>query len=127
MGRFDKQRERVKSLITKYGELLQYSNYDEEAVNEVTPWKGKIIEPIIYTVSVAFFSTNSDLRQLFRFMSNGQISVGNETGYMASVDFRPTLKDTLVRKNGDIYRIKNINVLDPNGDGAILYTFEFQR
>lgn len=126
MGIYDRQRLRAKVIIDKYGERVEYRNYLSELSESDKPWIGIDTSPIIYTPSIAFFSTNSDLRQLLRYMSNGEIITGNEVGYMASVNFLPTMKDTIKRNDGSVYRIKNINTLNPNGEGVILYTFEFQ-
>lgn len=128
MGVFDRQIATAKRLIAKYGETVTWNRYGESVPEETDePWNATDIDPIQTPVKVAFFPTGSSISQLIRFMKNSDITTGNELGYMAQVPFVPSAKDTLTRKNGSEYRIKSIDPLDPNGEGVILYTLEFQE
>uniref|UniRef100_A0AAU6W1F2 Head-tail joining protein n=1 Tax=Pseudomonas phage Pavpe01 TaxID=3138545 RepID=A0AAU6W1F2_9VIRU len=128
MGVYDRQVATAKRLIAKYGELVTWNSYGASVPEDpAEPWNPTDIEPDKHTVRVAFFPTGSSISQLIRFMKNGDIETGNELGYMAQVPFVPSGKDTLTRTDGSEYRIKNIDPIDPNGEGVILYTVEFQE
>lgn len=128
MGVFDRQVATAKRLIAKYGEPVTWHSAPPSDAPDDQPWNGTDVQPIDRPgIRVAFFPTNSSIGQLIRFMRNSDIPTGNELGYMAQVPFEVSSLDTLTRRNGSVYRIKNIDPLDPNGEGVILYTLEFQE
>lgn len=127
MGVFDRQIATAQRLIKKYGEQVIWQSAPDSEDNG-QPWNPEPVEPVDHRVVVAFFPTNSSIGQLIRMMRNSDVPTGNELGYMAQVSgFVPSSLDTIVRKSGAVYRIKNIDPLDPNGEGVILYTLEFQE
>ena len=129
MGVFDRQIATAKRLIAKYGEPVTWHSAPTSVPSDDDqPWNGTDVKPIDRPgIRVAFFPTNSSIGQLIRMMRNSDIPTGNELGYMAQVPFEVSSLDTLTRRNGSVYRIKNIDPLDPNGEGVILYTLEFQE
>lgn len=129
MGVFDRQIATAKRLIAKYGETVTWHSAPPSVpTDDDTPWNGTDVAPIDRPgIKVAFFPTESSIGQLIRMMRNSDVPTGNELGYMAQVPFEVSSLDTLTRRDGSVYRIKNIDPLDPNGEGVILYTLEFQE
>lgn len=127
MGRYDRQISTAKRLIAKYGERVTWNSALPSVPVTDKPWESNPVSTAAYDTTVAFFPTGSSIGQLIRFMKNGDIPTGNELGYMAQVEFTPSSLDTLTRSDGSVYRVKSIDPLNPNGEGVILYTLEFQE
>lgn len=114
-------------MIAKYGETITWSVIGETVPPDSdSPWRGENPPPVNYTPKVVFVSDNSSVRHLFQAMTNSDITSGADLGYMANVPFEPSLKDEVKRGDGSVRRIKSIDALNPNGEGVILYTLEFE-
>lgn len=126
MGVYDRQIKAAKRIISVYGENVKW-NVTPEGNGMDKPWlpaDGNGTAPVTEThnVDIAFFPIGSDIRKVLHFMNDTNVVIGDIVGYMAQVDFEPSLKDTIERKDGSIWRFESIDALDPNGEGVILYT-----
>lgn len=118
-------------LIAKYG---QQATWERRAPGGGTAAKPATSVVVSRTVKIAFLPLDREYLQTTLGKGDGSdIASGMLTGYMGQVDFVPTLKDTVVRNvNGvdERYSITDrngIEVIDPNGEGAILYIVRFVR
>lgn len=127
MGVYDRQRATATRLIAKYGEKCTWTNTIGVNTDDKTPWLGGEIIKSDHSVSVAFFTSNSQVAHLIQAMTGTAIPHGETMGYMATVPFNPSIADVVTRSNGDTYRIKSIDPLRPNSEAAILYTLEFEQ
>lgn len=89
------------------------------------PWNpGSPTVSVDHPVDIAFLPNERYGRETFRYFSGTDIPVGNLLGFMAQVDFKPSLKDVVIRDGVEI-PILSFNPYDPNGEGVILYAIEF--
>lgn len=126
MAQFDRQIATAIRLIKKYGQVIAWRQtlneddivepWKEEAPDEVTPDK---------TPSIVFLYSDNKAEETLGFMVGSDIPNGTLIGYMGSVDFTPSISDIVIR-DSEVLRIKNINVLSPNGQ-IILYIIEFAK
>jgi len=89
------------------------------------PWNGVAEIETEHSVSIIFLPNERYGRELYRYLADTtDVPVGNLLGFMAQVDFTPSLKDVVVRDGVEL-PILSFNAYDPDGSGVILYVIEF--
>lgn len=132
MGFYDRQIATARRLIERYGQAATWhSRAPGVGGTAAKPAAGV---PVAHPVHIAFLPLDREYLQTTLGKSDGSdIASGMLTGYMGQVDFQPTLKDTVVRLIDGVeeeYGITDrngIEIIDPNGEGAILYIVRFVR
>lgn len=123
MGVFDRQIASAKRMIAKYGEFCVFKQPgDPIPLDPEKPWiipDGAEVDFI--DIKIAFFGLDVEKFKMYQEMFGTEVPTGIYMGYMANVPFTPTLKDSIRRKSGAMLSIVNINVVNPNGEAAILY------
>lgn len=127
MGQFDRLRNTATRLITKYGEKIRYVNVADGAPIDGKEWEKSPPVKTEHSVSAVFLPNGSSLESLFQMMKNGNVQTGNETVYIPSLSFTPSLKDILIRSDGLERRLKSISPIRPNGDAVVVYMMEIQE
>lgn len=122
MGVFDRQKAAATRLIAKYGEAAEYTNRPVMGTS-VKPWEPTKSPEVVYSPRIAFLPISATKRAK-REMKGADDQLGSQVAYMAAVEFNPTLKDTIRRANGSVFRIVAMDPLEPNGEGAIMYEME---
>lgn len=126
MGVYDRQIAGALRTIKAKGEACLWQQRGASGGTAAKPGAGTVIEK---AVNIAFFPINLERVGTNRTMILGtEVPGGYLIGYMGHVDFTPTQKDTVKRASGEILEItdKNgIELIDPNGEGVILYTIRF--
>jgi hypothetical protein len=127
MGTFDRQRATATRLILKYGQPVTWRSRSASGGTEAKPGSTVIFS---HPVVIAFLTPK--LQGLLKALSTvmqTEVQGGGYIGLMAYVPFEPNLKDTVLRGSEElsIQRDNGIEKLDPNGEGAILYTIRFAR
>lgn len=85
------------------------------------PWNTIPGEDTDHTVDILFQPISSRDRQTYTFLQNTTDGKYYVKGLMGRVDFKPSMSDKIIR-SGQTLNIETMDVLDPNGEGAILYT-----
>lgn len=125
MGQYDRQIQTAKRLIAKFGESCFWKQYNDTAPADATkPWLLQDTGAVSNPANIVFLSRNRQNEAFMQALGKSDIRVGRVYGLMGEVTFVPTLKDCVVRANGDIYKINRIDTLCPNGQN-ILYTIDF--
>lgn len=125
MGVYDRLKATARRLITKYGESSTYHSRPATVPkNPAQPWNPGKAEPTNYTERIAFFPIGGATKRLIRSMKDSEVETGTTLAYMASVSFKPSLKDTITRKDGTVLRIIDASPIAPNEEGAIIYEME---
>lgn len=124
MGVYDRQIAAAKRMIAKYGEKCVWNaNGSEVAADPSKPWATTDASTTNYpNTTIAWFPMNEQTRKRLQYSKDSEVPTGSFQGYMPQVAFNPSLKDTITKKDGTILRIYDIDPIDPNGEGAILYT-----
>jgi hypothetical protein len=128
MGVFDRQIASALRMIDKYGETCTWRSRVQTGGTAAKPG-GTTETP--HTVKIAFLPV--DREYLMTFMARNQLTQepsGLMQGFMGQVDFTPGLKDGVVRSSGEVINVvddNGIEVIDPNGEGVILYIMRFAR
>lgn len=130
MGVFDRQVASAKRMIKKYGESctwVQVTNGTPPDPNK--PWIPSASNEVSTPCIIAFFPTEQTTRKKIQAMFDAsEVPMGMETGYMAqTTGVSPTMKDIIVRKDGSIARILDIDTINPNGEQDILYTITVEK
>lgn len=129
MGRFDRQRATAKRLIDKNGQSVVW----QQRVAGVggTPQKPASSTVVPNTVTVVFLPPKRETYRAFLAMlTDTEIPTGGIVGLMwGGVPFTPGMKDTVLRGTEvlSIVDQNGIEVIDPNGEGPILYLLRFTR
>lgn len=125
MGQFDRQIKTALKLIAKNGQAVKWRVVRNGEADPSTPWKPALpIEVVEYDVEMCFLPISRQIRESLVFMKGSDVSTSSVMGYMGAVEFAPSLKDVVIR-DGQEYRIENIDYLAPNGQN-ILYTVIFK-
>lgn len=129
MGVFDRQTATALRLIDRYGAAVTWRKFitpdDDNPADPTDPAEED------HPVKIAFF-TNNEL-SLFTTLSSllgTEVPNGKMYGIMGHVDFIPQLTDLIVGSPfGDLRLLQDngLDELNPNGEGAILYTLRFSR
>lgn len=127
MGVFDRQTATASRLITKYGQIVTWNQLSDGAPTDLDkPWKPGGVVTTPQTATIVFLPDTKENKQLLRYLAGSLTLTGTLTGLMAQVDFTPKPKDIVIR-DGTQLVIKSIDILDPNGEGVILYFLEFEQ
>lgn len=123
MGVFDGERELALELIAEYGEVCVWSQTGEGSLeNPEKPWEKTALAATLYDgVSIAFFPLGANDLKTVQLILKTEVPTGLEMGYMGNVPFKPSLKDLIIRGDGRKLRIVSTGIIDPNGEGAVLY------
>lgn len=123
MGVFDRQIASAKRMIAKYGEFCIFKQTgDGVPLDPEKPWEVPETDPVDHTnIKIAFFGLDVEKYKMYQEMFGTEVPTGIYMAYMANVPFTPSLKDSIRRKSGAMLSIVNINVVNPNGEAAILY------
>ena len=113
-------------MIKKFGGSVTWHT-SVVAPNPAEPWKPGAAADVTHTVTVALVPMNERQYRKAQLLAKTDVLTGYEMAYMAQVPFTPTINDTLVRKDGTVYRIRSFDSIDVDGNGAILYEILVQR
>lgn len=130
MGVFDRQVASAQRMIKKYGEPCTWVQVTNGAPSDSSkPWIPSAANEVSTPCIIAFFPTDQQTQKKIQAMFDAsEVPMGMETGYMGqTVGVNPTLKDIIVRKDGTIARILNIDTINPNGEQDILYTITVEK
>jgi len=126
MSVYDNLINTAKRMIDEKGQYVTWRTLkNPQSPAPEKPWD--ITEPLVeeeFEVKIVFLPNDRYGREVFRYFANSDIPVGNLIGYMAQVDFTPSLKDVVIRDNVEL-SILSINEYNPNGEGFIVYIIEF--
>jgi hypothetical protein len=126
VAEYNRQVETALRLIAKKGKKIIW-RVIPDAESETEPWKaGEEQIPVDYSnISICFLPVDRVNTQLFRYLSQTDVIVGNMYGLMGAVNFNPSAKDVVIRSASEIYRISSIDTLKP-ADQVILHTIQFE-
>lgn len=120
---YQRQIESAKRLIRSKGQLVLWRQFTDSP--SAIKWKPETPTTTDYNVYITFFPIMNVMKEFLRYMKDSDVPVGSIQGYMAAQTFEPTLRDIVIA-GSDIYNVKSINKLAPNGD-TILYIIEFDK
>lgn len=124
---YAKQVASAKRIIAKYGAACQWvSNANGAPADPSKPWNVGTTQATAHTVSVAFLPLNERQYKRAQLIAKTEVPTGFYLAYMASVDFVPTLKDTVVDPNGQKYNVRWFDRINPNAQQDILYEIMVQ-
>ena len=125
MGVYDTLTQAAIRLISQKGQTATWESKTNDAPTDPSvKWKGVPVTTVTHSPKIVFLPNERYGREMYRYFAGSDIPVGNMLGFMARVNFTPSLKDTVIR-NGETLSILSITPYDPNGEGVILYTLEF--
>lgn len=127
MGHFDSQIASAKRAILKNGELCIWNAVQVPVADDETPWKPTpALDQTFYTnIPICFVPLDKQKEQI-SFMKGTEVPTGIAQAIMGAVSFVPSVNDWVIRKSGELLRVKSIDRLAPNGD-TILYTIVFKE
>lgn len=127
MGTYDTQRANAKASIARKGQwVLWNKNSNGVAGDPNKPWLPTDSASLGYVVKILFVPVHLQLADFFRAAAGTEVKTGQVKGLMGgSLGFTPDPQDTVTR-SGAVLQIESIDVLDPNGEGVILYTIKFK-
>lgn len=123
MSIYNRQIESAKKLIRSKGKLVLWRTFIDNPTT--VKWKPEAPTTQDHNVYITFFPIMSVMKEFLRYMKDTDIPVGSIQGYMAAQSFEPSLRDIVISGH-EIYNVKNIQKLAPNGD-VILYILEFDK
>lgn len=123
MSIYQRQIDSAKRLIKTKGQLVLWRRFID--VPTSTKWKPEPPTTEDHNVYITFFPIMSAMKEFLRYIKDSDIPVGTIQGYMAAQTFEPTLRDIVIA-GSDVYKVKGIQKLAPNGD-TILYIIEFDK
>ncbi len=124
MSRFDRQIASAKRQIKKDGQSVIWRVVKNgEPENPSKPWKPSPSISIDYPVTIAFFPVPRYEKKENQYKIGTEIPTGFVEGYMASVPFKPSIKDVVIRNEVELTLI-GFEEIAPNGQ-PILYILEF--
>lgn len=130
MGVYDRQRATALRLIAEKGETCVWRKL---AATGGTAAKPASTTPTDNTVKVVFLPIELEyLATALTMIKDTEVPAGYMLGLMGAVDFEPSLDDVIIRGAGSGEELgladKNgIEVIDPNGEGAVLYMLRVTR
>lgn len=125
MGKFDRQIETAKRLISKNGQTVTWRKVGVDTPDPSKPWKPAADTSTDTDVVICFLPPGRIGQELIRYLKGTEVTTGSVQGLMSAVDFEPSANDVVIR-DGKTLRIKSIDPLSPNGQ-IILYTIEFDQ
>lgn len=124
MGEYDRQIATAKRLIKKKGQGVTWRSIENGAPPDASkPWKTSTSTNLDNLVDIVFLPVSRENKRFIQALGGTEVSTGFLLGYMAAVDFEPSIKDVVIR-NGEQLEVLNIDIVAPNGD-PILYILEF--
>lgn len=123
MGVYDRQTANALRMIAKYGESCTwFANVDSVPPDPSKPWETGDDEPVEHIgIKIAFFPLEIEQYKSYQVMTGTEVPTGVYIAYMGRVPFEVGIKDSIRRSDGKMLAIVNMNVVNPNGEGAILY------
>lgn len=124
MGVFDRQVATALRLISKNGQAVTWRSLVNGApVDANKPWKPSAATGTEHSVKIVFLPRKEQNEKSIQYMEKSEVPTGLLKGLMGQVDFVPKLKDVIIRGSLQ-YEVETIDIIDPNGEGVILYTIE---
>lgn len=121
MAVFNRQAASAKRMIAKYGQVCQWIKPASSEDEPDSPWNNGAGEPTVYPgLKIAFFP---NAKHSLARANGGDVQVGASIAYMASVNFKPSLEDKILKADGSPVTIVNIDEINPNGE-SILFIIE---
>lgn len=126
MGRFDSQQLLAKRLISLNGEDAVIKIQTTTDVPGKPHLNGPTTEVIVECKAVFLNYNVQDAGK--RYEDGTEIHLDDKKVLVAAhgLSAVPTLQSTITRADGTVYRVKNMKVLDPNGQ-HILYEFQVNK
>lgn len=125
MGVYDEEIEMATEMIEEFGQLVTWSQLTNGTPDDSDkPWKPGDNDTVDYLVSIAFFPVDKQTQYFIQYMTGTEIPTGTLIGYMAQVPLTPAIKDVVTR-GGVQLTVDKFDVIDPNGEGTVLYILEF--
>lgn len=119
-GRFIKS---AKRLIAKYGEACVWIENVAAVEDPDKPWLSIPAQEVRHNVRIAFFPKGGSGLETLAKALNSEITIGNVTGYMAAVSFKPSNKDSILRADGKVLAIEGMDEINVNGE-SVMFTIE---
>lgn len=128
MGVFDRQIATAKRLVAKNGQVCEWHSV---AASGGVPGKPAGATDVARPgIPLAFFPLEREyLATFLSMLKDSEIPSGLVLGLMGQVEFTPQLTDYVIRgtERYTIHPKNGIEVIDPNGEGVILYLIRFAR
>lgn len=127
MTAFTRQIETAKRLIEKNGaKCIWRSIPDGVAADSEKPWNVSAVDNVDHIdIPICFLPYSRVNTGLIRAISNApELEIGDFYGLMGQVDFEPKKTDTVITPDNKVFRIVQIDVLQPDLT-PILYTIGF--
>lgn len=119
---YQRQIATAKRMIAKKGAAVTWRSITDPTPVVGQPWKDGTSGDVDYDVKILFLPAGQRLK--FAALAAGNdIPEGVELGYMASVDFVPSVRDSIIRGGVEL-RVTSIDPLQPDGT-PILYELLF--
>jgi hypothetical protein len=129
MGVYDRQIASALRMIKARGETVVWRK-KSTTTGGTAAKPGTPVPGASHDVVIVFFPIDREyLKTYLSMLDNTEVPTGLLQGFMGQVPFDPELGDT-VERGSEVYSIlpqNGIEKLDPNGEGAILYTLRFSR
>src|SRR5690606_37452542 len=131
MARFDRAIQTALKLIKKNGEDTQLIVYTQQVDDPAKPWNGGEPTEQMLTARMVFLNfteQGTSMNAGERYFEGSLIQQGDKKVLLAAAGlvFDPQLNGELVRKDGTIWKIVQMKLLDPNGQ-KILWTLQVRR
>lgn len=115
-------------MIAKYGEASLYNRNANGPSADNKPWIPTELPSVQETIRIAYFPMDqNNLKRLQARTNAPEVPTGAEVAYMAQVDFKPSLIDTITRLDGSLMNIFDIDTINPNGEQDILHIITVYR
>lgn len=131
MARFDRAIQTALKLIKKNGEDTQMTVYTQQVDDPTKPWNGGEPTERALTARMVFLnfteqSTSTNAGE--RYFEGSLIQQGDKKVLLAAAGlaFDPQLNAELKRKDGTVWKIVQMKLLDPN-EQKILWTLQVRR
>ena len=127
MGVYDEDIQDAKELIAESGEVSTIRRTTPGVPNPAKPWEPVV--PVVTNVQVTAVWLNYAFKSSGEAYTNGSlVKTGDKKVLVAALDLPSglTVSDQIVREGGELYKIENIKLLDPNGQ-RILYELQVRQ
>lgn len=126
MGAFDGDIATAQELIAEFGEDAIVRRQMPGAPDPTAPWKPVAAVPVDIPVRAVFLNYN--LQSSGELYVGGSLIKATDKKVLVAAASAPdiTVSDQIVRASGEVWKIANLYLLDPNGQ-RILYTLQAER
>ena len=127
MGVYDRQRATALRLIAAKGQEVIWQ---QQTATGGTPAKPAATATVEHLVRIVFLPVEREYVGTFlQLIRDTDIPEGYMLGMMGFVPFTPSLKDTVLRGAETLHlsQRNGVEVINPNGEGAVLYMLRFVR